>query len=280
MWMPLRGRILPRRSRRSTSPFPGARKDAGPSRRRGRRRSRRRSGRRSQSATRKSPLHPPRFGSTQAMADGRWRRSGGGRPQGSPLRVVPEAATRWAPLTDDPCPVSRGIMPEARRGDFQSPTGRAVSSRPVGPIPDDRRGTPCGCPAGSHRPPAESPLHVVIPGARKDAGPSRRRGRRRSRRRSGRRSQSATGKSPLHPPGSVVPRQWPADGGAVQGEGDHKGRPYESFDSGNAAGAADGQSPPGFSRDHAGGPEGRLPVAHWKGSFSRDHAGGPPVGDF
>ena len=38
------------------------------------------------------------------------------------------------------------------------------------------------------------------------------------------------------------------------GEGDHKGRPYESFDSGNAAGAADGQSPPGFSRDHAGGP--------------------------
>ena len=36
-------------------------------------------------------------------------------------------------------------------------------------------------------------------------------------------------------------------------EGDHKGRPYESFDSGNAVGAADGQSPPGFSRDHAGG---------------------------
>ena len=38
------------------------------------------------------------------------------------------------------------------------------------------------------------------------------------------------------------------------GEGDHKGHPYESFDSGNAVGAADGQSPPGFSRDHAGGP--------------------------
>ena len=104
------------------------------------------------------------------------------------------------------------------------------------PIPDDRRGTPCGCPAGSHRSPAESPLHVAIPGARKDADPSRRRGRRRSRRRSGRRSQSATRKSPLHPPGPVVPKQWPTDGIAVQGEGDHKGRPYESFDSGNAVG--------------------------------------------
>ncbi len=30
------------------------------------------------------------------------------------------------------------------------------------------------------------------------------------------------------------------------------GRPYESFDSGNAVDAADGQSPLGFSRDHAG----------------------------
>ena len=48
------------------------------------------------------------------------------------------------------------------------------------PIPDDRRGTPCGCPAGSHRSPAESPLHVAIPGARKDAGPSRRLESRRS----------------------------------------------------------------------------------------------------
>ena len=47
------------------------------------------------------------------------------------------------------------------------------------PIPADRRGTPCGCPAGSHRPPAESPLH-----------PS---------------------------PGPVVPKQWPADGGTVRG---------------------------------------------------------------
>ena len=37
------------------------------------------------------------------------------------------------------------------------------------------------------------------------------------------------------PPGPVVPKQWPADGGAVRGEGDHKGRPYESFDSGNTA---------------------------------------------
>ncbi len=57
------------------------------------------------------------------------------------------------------------------------------------PIPADRRGTPCGCPAGSHRSPAESPRH-----------------------------------------------------------------PYESFDNGNAVGAADGRSPPSFSRDHAGGP--------------------------
>ena len=47
-------------------------------------------------------------------------------------------------------------------------------------------------------------------------------------------------------PGPAVPEQWPADGGAVRGEGDHKGRPYESFDSGNAAGADDGQSPPVF----------------------------------
>ncbi len=97
----LRGRIVPRLSRCSTSPCPGARKDAGPSRRlkdaapdagpsrrRGRRRSRRRSGRRSQAGTRKSPLHPRLSGSGQAMAGGRWRRSGGGRPQGSPLRVV------------------------------------------------------------------------------------------------------------------------------------------------------------------------------------------------
>ena len=68
------------------------------------------------------------------------------------------------------------------------------------PIPDDRRGTPCGCPAGSHRSPAESPLH---------------------------------------PPGSVVPKQRPADGGAVRGEGDHKGRPYDSSGNGDAAGGAD-----------------------------------------
>ena len=58
-------------------------------------------------------------------------------------------------------------------------------------------------------PPAESPLHVAIPGARKDAGPSRRV------------KHAAPGdypqKSPLHPPGPVVPRQWPADGGAVRG---------------------------------------------------------------
>ncbi len=78
-----------------------------------------------------------------------------------------------------------------RRGGFQPPTGRAVSSRPVGPIPDDRRGTPCASPAGSQRPPAESPLHVATPGARKDADPSRRvkhAARRRSRRLESRRS--------------------------------------------------------------------------------------------
>ena len=38
--------------------------------------------------------------------------------------------------------------------------------------------------------------------------------------------------------------------------GAHKGRPYESFHSVKAAGAADEQSPPSFSRDCAGG----LPV--------------------
>ncbi len=68
------------------------------------------------------------------------------------------------------------------------------------PIPDDRRGTPCGCPAGSHRSAAVSPFHIAIPGARKDADPSRRLESRRS-----------------ISPGSVVPKQWPADGGAVRG---------------------------------------------------------------
>ena len=222
------------------------------------------------------------------MAGGRWRRSGGGRPQGSPLRVVRQRQrggcplTRWAPL-DNPRPVSRGIrrgdfpvppsssslklpMPDARqerrrprrrlgsasfraplgaacftrrlggacfrrpvffarRGDFQSPTGRAVSSRPVGPIPDDRRGTPCGCPAGSHRPPAESPLHVAIPGARKDADPSRRLDK-------GRQTLHA---SPLHPPGPVVPRQWPADGGAVRGRATTRVAPATAVRAGPAA---------------------------------------------
>ena len=82
------------------------------------------------------------------------------------------------------------------------PVTGAGGSSPVKPAPNSprpspptqsyllrwgRRGTPCGCPAGSQRSPAESPLHVAIPGARKDAHPSRRRGRRRS----GRRSQSA-----------------------------------------------------------------------------------------
>ncbi len=37
----------------------------------------------------------------------------------------------------------------------------------------DRRGTPCGCPAGLHRSPAESPLQAPFPvGARKDAAPT------------------------------------------------------------------------------------------------------------
>ena len=57
----------------------------------------------------------PRSGSAQAMAGGRWRRSGGGRPQGSPLRVVRQRQRGGAPLMDNPRPVSRGIMPEARR---------------------------------------------------------------------------------------------------------------------------------------------------------------------
>ncbi len=60
------------------------------------------------------------------------------------------------------------------------------------PIPDNRRGTPCGCPAGPHRPPAESPLHVAIPGARKDTGPSRR-----VKHAAGRPSQSAPGRTPV-----------------------------------------------------------------------------------
>ena len=150
----------------------------------------------------------------------------------------------------------RSPLPGGR--DAAAPRGGATSSRPLegrflaalsDQFPDDRRGTPCGCPAGSHRSPAESPLHVATPGARKDADPSRR-----LKDAAGRRSRSATRKSPLHPPGSVVPKQWPADGSAVRGEGDHKGRPYETFDSGDAVGAADGQSPPSFSRDHAGGP--------------------------
>ncbi len=96
-------------------------------------------------------------------------------------------------------------VPTFVASDYLSPVERRRGT-PCGypslklPIPDDRRGTPCGCPAGSHRSPAESPLHVAIPGARKDANPSRRLESRRS----------------THP-GSVVPKQWPADGGAVRG---------------------------------------------------------------
>ncbi len=51
------------------------------------------------------------------------------------------------------------------------------------------------------------------------------------------------------------------------GEGDHKGRPYESFDSGNAVGAADGQSLPGFSRDHAVRPGGATSSRPLEGRF-------------
>ncbi len=240
---------------------PGARKDAGPSRRRGRRRSRRRSGRRSQSATRKSPLHPPRFGSAQAMAGGRWRRSGEGDHKGRPYESF-DSGDAMVPLMDNPRPVSRGIMPEARRGDFQSPTGRAVSSRPVGPIPDDRRGTPCGCLAGSHRSPAESPPcrrstsprpapgRTPVPvGAEDDAAPDAAPDADPSRRLESRRST---------PPRFGSAQAMAGGRWRRSGEGDHKGRPYESFDSGSAVGVADGQSP----------------------SFPRDHAGGPAVGDF
>ena len=67
-----------------------------------------------------------------------------------------------------------GVFLPPLRGDRNAPPPLKL------PIPDDRRGTPCGCPAGSHRSPAESPLHVAIPGARKDAGPSRRLESRRS----------------------------------------------------------------------------------------------------
>ena len=91
--------------------------------------------------------------------------------------------------------------------------------------------------------------HVAIPGARKDAGPSRRLkdaapdadpSRRLESRRSTPRSDSAQ---------AMAGGRW-----RRSGEGDHKGRPYESFDSGNTVVAADGQSPPRFSRDHAGCP--------------------------
>ena len=62
----------------------------------------------------------------------------------------------------------------ARRGDFLIAHWKGGFQPPVGPIPEDRRGTPRASPAGSQRPPAESPLDAATPGARKDAGPSRR----------------------------------------------------------------------------------------------------------
>ena len=110
----------------------------------------------------------------------------------------------------------------------------------------------CGCPPRSHRSPAESPLHVAIPGARKDADPSRRLESR-----------------PLHPPGPVVPKHGRRTG-RRSGEGDHKGRPYESFDSGDAVGAADGQSCP-VSR-------GIMPEARRWGTSEKD-MGHPRRGD-
>ena len=106
---------------------------------------------------------------------------------------------------------------------FQAPyssPGGAISNRPLEgrflaapcsspkwetssklPIPDNRRAPLAGALRSRIAPPTESPLPVANPGARKDADPSRRRGRRRSRRR----SQSATRKSPLHPPRPLAP---------------------------------------------------------------------------
>ena len=112
-----------------------------------------------------------------------------------------------------------------RRGGFQPPTGTAVSSRPVGPIPDDPRTTPCGSPAGSQRPPAESPLDIATPGARKDAGPSRRVKHAIPDANPSRRLKDATPdadpsrrlESRRSTPRPVAPKQWPADAGAVRG---------------------------------------------------------------
>ncbi len=138
----LRGRIVPRLCRRSTSPFPapgrtpipvGAEDDTAPD-----------------TAPDAAPDADPgrRLESRRSTPPGsvgpkQWPADGGAVRGRATTRVAPTsrstAATRWAPLMDNPRPVSRRIMPEARRGDFQSPTGRAVSSRPVGPIPDDRR---------------------------------------------------------------------------------------------------------------------------------------------
>ncbi len=81
----LRGRIVPRLNRRATPPLhvaiPGARKDADPGRRLESRRS----------------TPPPRSGSAQAMAGGRWRRSGEGDHKvavGTPVAQRPRRSVR------------------------------------------------------------------------------------------------------------------------------------------------------------------------------------------
>ena len=94
-------------SRRSTPPLHvailGARKDAGPSRRLESRRS-------------TPSLHPP-----GSVVPKQWPADGGAVRGRATTRVAPAsrstAATRWAPLMDNPRAVSRGI----RRGDFPVP---------------------------------------------------------------------------------------------------------------------------------------------------------------
>ena len=51
------------------------------------------------------------------------------------------------------------------------------------------------------------------------------------------------------------------------GEGDHKGRPYEAFDSGNAVGPADGQSLPRFLAGSCRRPGGATSSRPLEGRF-------------
>ena len=89
-----------------------------------------------------------------------------------------------------------------RRGGFHSrPQERRFLAAPSDQSPMTVGAPLVGALRGSQlSAPAESPLDVTTPGARKDAGPSRRLESRRS-----------------TPPGSVAPKQWPADGSAVRG---------------------------------------------------------------